>query len=246
LKKLLLIQKILFHITLFSEALPFIALLLFFKRIPNKGKREFFIYSLITAVSVLCLFLFNIVYPNKNIYYLIVRIHRAIEFSLLTYIYALFLRNAIIKKIFILAIIPFIIFCLVDYISSKGPQLPYVQFLIECLFFIIVIIYFFFEKMKQEANEPLFQTFIFWFAVAFIINFAGNFLLYVYSETSNKDADFKTNYTIIYSTVTIIKNILLCIAVTIKEIPNKQIISNNTFVPNPNSLIFTPDKTSSI
>ena len=100
--------------------------------------------------------------------------------------------------------------------------------------------------MKQDADEPMFQTFIFWLAVAFIINFAGNFLLYVYSETSNKNADFRANYTIIYSTVTILKNLLLCIAATIKENPNKQIISNNTFVPNSNPLNFTPNKTSSI
>jgi hypothetical protein len=89
--------------------------------------------------------------------------------------------------------------------------------------------------MKQEANEPLFQTFVFWFAVAFIINFAGNFLLFVYSETSNKETDFKNNYTIIYSTVTILKNILLCLAVIIKETPVKVI--NN---PNDLSSIITP------
>ncbi len=87
----------------------------------------------------------------------------------------------------------------------------------ESLFFIILIIYFFFEKIKHDVNEPLFNKFIFWFAVAFLLNFAGNFLLFVYSETSNKEDDFKTNYTIIYSIVTIVKNILLCIAAIIKE-----------------------------
>ena len=69
----------------------------------------------------------------------------------------------------------------------------------------------------------MFNKFIFWFSVAFLINFSGNFILFVYSETSNKEVDFKTNYAIIYSFVTIVKNILLCIAVTIKE-P----IKNNT------------------
>ncbi len=100
--------------------------------------------------------------------------------------------------------------------------------------------------MKQDVNESLFASFTFWFAVAFLLNFSGNFLLFVYSETSNKEPDFKTNYAIIYSTVTIIKNILLCLAVTMKESINKNISSNNTILTTDNPLIFTPNKTSSI
>lgn len=196
---------------------------------------EFFIYAILTAILVSSLFLFRFIYPNKEYYFFFVRLHNLIEFSLIAYIFSLFIRNKVISKTITIAIIPFLILCLVDYISAKEPSLAYVPLLTECLFFIIVIIYFFFEKMKQEVNENLFSTFVFWFAVAFLINFSGNFLLFVYSETSVKDADFKTNYTIIYGTVTIIKNILLCIAVTMKESPNK--INNN---PNDLSSIITP------
>jgi hypothetical protein len=115
-----------------------------------------------------------------------------------------------------------------------------VPLLVECSFFIILIIYFFFEKLKQDVNEPLFSTFIFWFSVAFLINFSGNFLLFVYSETSNKDVDFKINYAIIYSTVTIIKNILLCVAVTMKETITTKI--SNKLQPDIELTIFNPDK----
>ncbi len=101
----------------------------------------------------------------------------------------------------------------------------------ESLFFIILIIYFFYEKIKQDVNEPLFNGFIFWLAVAFLINFAGNFLLFVYSETSNKETDFKTNYTIIYSIVTVVKNILLCIAASIKEPIKDNKVSFNGLIP---------------
>ncbi|WP_462219895.1 hypothetical protein [Ferruginibacter sp.] len=245
-KKLLNIQKYLFNITLFTEALPFIFLLLFSNRIKDKGKREFFIYAILTALSVTCLFLFRYTYPNKNTYFSIVRIHNVIEFSIVAWIFSLFFHNKIIKKIVAFAPIPFFIICLIDYLSAKTLSIAYVPLLTECLFFIALLIYFFFEKMKLDVNEPLFNTFIFWIAVAFLINFSGNFLLFVYSETSNKEPDFKTNYTIIYSTVTIIKNILLCIAVTMKESVNKNNSSNNSILTIANPLIFTPDKTSSI
>jgi Na+/H+ antiporter NhaD/arsenite permease-like protein len=85
-----------------------------------------------------------------------------------------------------------------------------------------------------------FLLLFFWFSVAFLINFSGNFLLFVYSETSNKDVDFKINYAIIYSTVTIIKNILLCVAVTMKETITTKI--SNKLQPDIELTIFNPDK----
>lgn len=87
---------------------------------------------------------------------------------------------------------------------------------------------------------------MFWFGVAFLLNFSGNFILFVYSKTSHKEADFNTNYTIIYSTVTIIKNLLLCLAVTMKENPNKNINIGDTFLTSADPLIFNPDKIRSL
>jgi len=246
LKKLLNILQYSLYITLFSEVLPFTFLLIFFKRIVTIGKRGFFIYALLTAILALGLVLFRYISPDKTTYFLIGRIHTIIEFSLLTYIFSLYIRNKLVKKFVVILIIPFFILCLIDYTLSKIPSIAYVPLLTECLFFIIFIIYFFFEKIKQDVNEPLFATFIFWFSVAFLLNFSGNFLLFVYSETSNKEADFKTNYAIIYSSVTIVKNILLCIAVLIKESPIKNFGTDDSLLINANPLIFNPDKTRSL
>ena len=100
--------------------------------------------------------------------------------------------------------------------------------------------------MKQEVTETFFSSFLFWLAVAYFINFSGNFLLFLYSYSADKAKDFKTNYTVIYSTVTITKNILLCIAVAVKENTTNSFTSKNTISTNPNPLIFTPNKTSNI
>jgi multisubunit Na+/H+ antiporter MnhB subunit len=152
------------------------------------------------------------------------------------------LKNKNVKKAALFSVICFSILCISDYIFSQTPSIAFIPLLTECSFFIVLIIYFFFEKIKQDANEPLFNTFIFWFAVAFLINFSGNFLLFVYSETSIKDIDYKTNYTIIYSTVTILKNILLCIAVTMKESLENRKNNGNDFLKNMNPAIFNPSK----
>ena len=63
--------------------------------------------------------------------------------------------------------------------------------------------------------------------LAFIINFSGNFFLFLYSKNSFNDEAFQRQYTIIYSTVTILKNILLCISIPIKE--HHKGLTNNTF-----------------
>jgi hypothetical protein len=75
--------------------------------------------------------------------------------------------------------------------------------------------------MQGTLVEPIYQRAIFWIAVAFIINFSGNFFLFLYSKNSFNDEVFKRQYTIIYTTVTLIKNILLCISIIIKE--NKKV-----------------------
>lgn len=71
--------------------------------------------------------------------------------------------------------------------------------------------------MQETVIEPIYQKAIFWISVAFIINSSGNFFLFLYSENSYKDDVFKRQYTIIYTTVTVLKNLLLCISILIKE-----------------------------
>lgn len=81
--------------------------------------------------------------------------------------------------------------------------------------------------LQETAVEPIYQKAVFWVSVAFIINFSGNFFLFLFSRNSFNDEAFKRQYTIIYSTVTVAKNILLCISILIKE--KKQNISNHPF-----------------
>ena len=71
--------------------------------------------------------------------------------------------------------------------------------------------------MQESVVDPVYQRAIFWISVAFIINFSGNFFLFLYSKNSYIDDAFKRQYTIIYTTVTVLKNVLLCISISIRE-----------------------------
>jgi len=71
--------------------------------------------------------------------------------------------------------------------------------------------------MQNSIAEPIYQKAIFWISVAFILNFSGNFFLFIYSNNSYVDDAFKRQYTIIYTSFTVLKNLLLCISIPIKE-----------------------------
>jgi hypothetical protein len=100
---------------------------------------------------------------------------------------------------------------------TAKPALPFFPLISEYLILLVFIIYFFFEVLQETVVEPIYHKAIFWISVAFIINFSGNFFLLLYSIKNFDNEMFRNTFTIIYSSVTILKNILLCISVTVKE-----------------------------
>ena len=64
---------------------------------------------------------------------------------------------------------------------------------------------------------PLYQLPSFWISVAFLIYFSGNFFLFLFSKVIENDPGFANQYTLIYSSITIIKNILLCTALIVNR-----------------------------
>jgi hypothetical protein len=217
-----------------------------YQRNQSKIRRIFFLYALVTTILVLASIFFRLILSSKESYIVITRFHNICEFVFFSTILSSIIINKLVKKAITVSNFTFITVCLIDYFNSSQPTLAYVPLLSSCVFFILIIIVFFFERLKDNSGEPIFVTFSFWFAVALIANFAGNFVLFAYSESALKDATFKINYAIIYGTVTIIKNAILCLSVTMKENPNKNINADNTFLTSSDPLIFNPDKTRSL
>ena len=122
------------------------------------------------------------------------------------------------------SVVSYFIFCLYSFLIQKVPSMPFTPASVEHILLLIFIIYYFFEIIQHVTLEPLYQRAIFWISVAFIINSSGNFFLFLYSKNSYGDPSFNTQYTLIYSTVTILKNVLLCVSVPIKEQPQKPVL----------------------
>ena len=173
------------------------------------------VFALVT-IGFCTLYLLN----SKENYYLIVRVYNVVDYSLLVYFFSLYIRNKFVKSLIFFSIAIYFVFCLVSYFTAKVPEMPFVPFTVEHISLLILLIYYFFEVMQESVVEPIYQKAIFWISVAFIINSAGNFFLFLYSKNSYNDDAFKKQYTLIYTTITVLKNLLLCIAISMKEKPD--------------------------
>lgn len=139
------------------------------------------------------------------------------EYSLLAYFFSFYIKNSHIKKVLIFSAVAYLVFCIYDFVNEKLPVMPFIPLSVGHILLLIIIVYYFFEVMQETVVDPIYQRAIFWISVAFIINSSGNFFLFLYSKNSYNDEVFKRQYTIIYTTITILKNLLLCISILIKE-----------------------------
>lgn len=183
----------------------------------TKERKVFFLYTILIAFLVIVGFTLLYIYKSPENYYLVVRVYLVIEYSVLTYFFSLYIKNNYLKKILLFSPIAFLVFSIYDFISEKTPGLPFLPASVAHITLLCFIIYYFFEVMQDSVVEPIYQRAIFWISVAFIINSSGNFFLFLYSNNSFDDDIFRRQYTIIYTTVTVIKNLLLCISIMIKE-----------------------------
>lgn len=112
----------------------------------------------------------------------------------------------------------FFAFSIYDYtLATNSTTFSYQPLAAECLILLIYIIYFFYEKIQISTSIPIYQTNIFWIIVAFTIYSSGNFFLFLYSNNAIKNQEFFFQFTLIYSTFTILKNIFLCVGLAIKQ-----------------------------
>ena len=189
----------------------------------TKGKKVFFFYTIIISLLVIVGFSLLYIYKSPEKYYLLARAHVITEFTLLTYLFHVYIKNDLIRKLIMYSPIAFILFCIFVFISEKVPGIPFLPISVANIILLCLIIYYLFEVMQETVLEPIYQKAIFWISVAFIINSSGNFFLFLYARYSYEVNVFKTpQYTIIYTTVTVIKNLLLCIAILIKETPKNE------------------------
>ena len=174
-------------------------------------------YTIFITIIVTIGFSLLYIYKSKENYFIAVRVYNAIEYALLAYLFSFYIKNSYIKNILLFSPAAFLVYCTYDFLNEKISGMPFVPLSTEHILLLLIIIYYFFEVIQETVVEPIYQKAAFWICVAFLINASGNFFLFLYAKYSYNDEIFKRQYTIIYVIVTVIKNLLLCISILIKE-----------------------------
>lgn len=173
--------------------------------------KVFFIYTILLAFfSSTSLYIVNFQHA-KTAYFVILRIYIAIEYAILVYFFSKLSQNKSFKKIIFFSIFPFWGYCLYNFFVSEHDTFNNYPALVEFAVFILIIIFYFYEKMNVVSSIPLSKSISFWLSVGLFIYFTGNlfFLLFIFSTS---DKEILKQMFLIYSCVTITKNLILASA----------------------------------
>ena len=154
-----------------------------------------------------------------------------VEFVIISIFYKTIFYKKSIKHFLIFAPISFVLFGIFNYITTSKTEFDFTTLFVECFFFNVVILYYFYERIVYNFTIPLYKLPSFWISVAFLVYFSGNFFLFLFTKLMENQQGFINQYTLIYSSITILKNILLCTALII----NKNLINStesSSIIPN--------------
>lgn len=202
--------------------------MVFVKKLSTDSLKVFFVYTIVSTIFISLSLLAQRYFDSFHFNVLCIRLFIALEFILICIFYRTVLNNPKVKNILIISAFFFLIFCIYNFVKSP-IVFDFMPLVVECLFLMIVVLYYFFETMRLNLSTPLFQTPTFWFSVAFLIYFSGNFFLFLFSKSMENEPGFRNQYYFIVSTITIIKNILFCTALFVNK--NLIIQKSNTSIP---------------
>lgn len=99
---------------------------------------------------------------------------------------------------------------------NKGEAFDSITSGIESILILFLCVSYLFIQLRGSNSLLIYSTFDFWVVITFLIYFCGTFFLYILAENMTANVSFQKQYFIINIAFNILKNILLCIAMTMK------------------------------
>ena len=212
--------------------------LLFKRKSKNKALKVILFYILYCILNEgLSFYLQSI--ESLNFKYLLYAF-TVFEYSFFCYFTYLIFNSEKTKKIIPIIWIAFILFATVDYIFfNHFNGFDSFTIGIESIIVILLCISYLLIQIKKTNNFLIYSTFNFWVIITFLIYFSGTFFLYLLTDHSRNNPSFQKLYFIINISFNILKNILLCVAMTMKL---NDSLNQKTIIPNLDDDLFIPKK----
>ncbi|HEU5364437.1 MAG TPA: hypothetical protein VFU62_02835 [Hanamia sp.] len=140
-----------------------------------------------------------------------------VEYTFFCYFIYLILPKSWIKMVVQILWIGFILFAFIDYFFfSKTRDFDSIASGIEAIIVLLLCMAYLFSQIRGNNNLLVYSTFNFWAVIAFFIYFSGTFFLYLMADKMMYNISFQKMYFIINISFNIFKNLLLCVAMTMK------------------------------
>lgn len=233
------ILKTLFYTHLSFTALPLVFYLLFKRNGKQKSLRVILFYVLYCIFNEATNFYLQSIRSEKTIY--LFYAFTVVEYTFFCYFIYLVLSKSVVKKILPLLWISLIVFDVIVFVFKKDPfGFDSITSGIECIIVFFLCISYMFIQLKGANTLTIYSTFDFWVVITFLIYFSGTFFLYILAQSMGRDVSFQKQYFIINITFNILKNILLCIAMTMKL--NESVKPQKAVIPELDDEVFFREK----
>ena len=205
----------LLYIGIFFPLLPLVFFFLFKLNSHQKTLRVILFYILYCIVNQALSFYLQLVRSESFLYLL----HSVtiIEYSFFCYFIYLIIPNNLIKRLIPFLWAFFVIFATIDYFFYNTRQdFDSLSIGIETIIVILLCAYYLLSQVKGANSLLIYSTFDFWVIITFLLYFSGTFFLYLFTDRMLKSHEFQKIYFIINISFNIMKNLLLCVAMTMK------------------------------
>lgn len=170
--------------------------------------------------------------------FVIGRFTTIVEFSLFSFLFYRIIVSSYFKNgiaIIFFLVNTYLVYTLITFSKTLYDSVPVG---ITAMIFFIYCIFYLFERVRDASSLFLYSSPDFWVVVAIIIYSAGTFFPFIFAQSNLNKPDFDSEYILIHSTLYVLKNLLLCIAMLTKDktqtasysIPKKKW---HNFIPKP-------------
>jgi hypothetical protein len=210
------ILKTLLYIGIFVPLLPLVFFFLFKLNSHQKTLRVILFYILYCIANEALSYYLQKIRSEYFLYFLYSV--TVIEYSFFCYFIYIILPENFIKRLIPFLWAFFIIFTIIDYfLYNTGKEFDSFSIGIEAITVIVLCAYYLFSQVKGSNSLLIYSTFDFWVTITFLFYVSGTFFLYLFFDRMVKNPEFHKIYFIINISFNIMKNVLLCVAMTMRS-----------------------------
>lgn len=186
------------------------------KSLKGRGLWVIFIYLCYCIVTEAVNSYYNQVFSQNS--YFNFNLFTIIEYILLTMYIRRIVRNKTFRTIILVTMVLFIPYATYNLVGRYSNEFDSLSSSLESILLLIYAIFYLFEQITKPSHIFFYAIPEFWVIVAILLYFSGTFFLDLYAQGQlDSNVVFKYQYQVINAAFNILKNLLLGVAMVVKD-----------------------------